>query len=132
VVTPVDTVTHTAGAPVVVAKGGQSIAVTPNGKSVYVPITSLNAVIPIRTATNTALAPIPVADIPYPIIVTPNGRTVYVGNTNSDSEAAIRVSRASQHSGWQWAEPPGVKLKASSASTEGKLADSIIEDILQL
>jgi len=32
VVTPVDTATHTAGLPIVPAKGGQSIAATPNGK----------------------------------------------------------------------------------------------------
>jgi DNA-binding beta-propeller fold protein YncE len=60
VVTPVDTVTRVAGAPIVLGRGGQSIAARPNGKTVYVPIISLNAVIPIRTADNMALAPIPV------------------------------------------------------------------------
>jgi DNA-binding beta-propeller fold protein YncE len=64
------------------AKGGQSIAVTPNGKTVHVPIISLKAVIPIRTATNTALPPIPVGDEPFAVVVTPNGRTVYVGNAS--------------------------------------------------
>ena len=115
VVTPVDTVTHSAGSPIVLAKGGQSIAVTPNGKTVYVPIISLKAVIPIRTATNTALPPIPVGDEPFAMVVTPNGRTVYVGNASSVTP--IRVSTNSpladipvgnqpasphgDHAGWQ-------------------------------
>ena len=55
-VTPVDTVTHTAGSPIVIGGGAQSIAVTPNGKTVYVPNGVLNMVTPIRTATNTARA----------------------------------------------------------------------------
>ena len=81
---------HSAGSPIVLAKGGQSIAVTPNGKTVYVPIISLKAVIPIRTATNTALPPIPVGYEPFAMVVTPNGRTVYVGNASSLTP--IRVS----------------------------------------
>jgi DNA-binding beta-propeller fold protein YncE len=93
VVTPVDTVTDTAGAPIVIAKGGQSIAARPNGKTVYVPIISLKAVIPIRTATNMALAPIPVGSEPFAIVVTPNGRTAYVGNTSVPSSVTpIRLS----------------------------------------
>jgi hyaluronoglucosaminidase len=57
-VTPVDTVTHTAGSPIVIGGGAQSIAVTPNGKTVYVPNGVLNMVTPIRTATNKARPPI--------------------------------------------------------------------------
>ena len=36
VVTPVDTATHTAGSPIVLAKGGQSIAATPNLRRVCI------------------------------------------------------------------------------------------------
>ena len=91
-VTPVDTVTHTAGSPIVIGGGAQSIAVTPNGKTVYVPNGVLNMVTPIRTATNTARPPIPVGGQPFAIVVTPNGRTVNVGNTTSASVTPIRVS----------------------------------------
>jgi DNA-binding beta-propeller fold protein YncE len=55
--TPVDTVTHTAGSSIVIGGGAQSIAVMPNGKIVYVPNGVLNTVTPVRTATNTALPP---------------------------------------------------------------------------
>jgi len=82
-VTPVDTATHTAGPAILIGGGAQSITVTPNGKTVYVPNGVLNTVTPIRTATNTALAPIPVGAEPFALVVTPNGRTVYVGNTNT-------------------------------------------------
>lgn len=43
-VTPVDTITHTAGLPIAVGGGAQSIVVTPNGKTVYVPNGVLNTV----------------------------------------------------------------------------------------
>ena len=46
VVTPVDTRTHTAGSPITIGGGAQSIAVTPNGKTVYVPNGVLNTVTP--------------------------------------------------------------------------------------
>ncbi|HWX43546.1 MAG TPA: YncE family protein, partial [Blastocatellia bacterium] len=58
-VTPVNTVTNTAGSPIAIGGGAQSIAVTPNGKTVYVPKGVLNTVTPIRTATNTVRPPIP-------------------------------------------------------------------------
>jgi DNA-binding beta-propeller fold protein YncE len=59
--TPVDTVTHIAGSPIVIGGGAQSIAVTPNGKTVYVP--THNTVTPVRTATNTVLPPIPMSGV---------------------------------------------------------------------
>ena len=94
-VTPVDTVSHTAGSPIVIGGGAQSIVVTPNGKTIYVPNGVLNRVTPISTATNTAYPPIPVGGEPFAIVVTPNGRTVYVGNTSSASVTPIRVSNNS-------------------------------------
>src|SRR3974377_1530522 len=74
-VTPVNTANHTAGPPILIGGGAQSIIVTPNGKTVYVPNGVLNTVTPIRTATNTALPPIPVGAEPFAMGVTPNGRT---------------------------------------------------------
>jgi DNA-binding beta-propeller fold protein YncE len=51
-VTPVDTLTHKADASTVIAGGAQSIAVTPNGMTVYVPNGVLNMVTPVRTDSN--------------------------------------------------------------------------------
>src|SRR6516164_2649441 len=53
--TPVDTATNIAGLPIVIGGGAQSIAVTPNGKTVYVPNGVHNSVTPVHTSTNTAL-----------------------------------------------------------------------------
>jgi len=91
-VTPVDTFTHTAGTPMVLAKGGQSIVATPNGKTLFIPIISLSAVVPIDLHTHTVLPAIPVGADPFPIVVTPDGRTVLVGNTSSHSVTAIHVA----------------------------------------
>lgn len=63
VVTPVNVRTRVAGPPITFATGGQSIAVTPNGKTVYVP--TADAVIPIDTVTNTALPAIAVGSEPF-------------------------------------------------------------------
>jgi DNA-binding beta-propeller fold protein YncE len=43
-VTPVDTVSDTAGSPIVIGGGAQSIVVTPNGKTIYVHNGVLNRV----------------------------------------------------------------------------------------
>src|SRR5262252_9531564 len=94
--TPVDTRTHTAGPPIVIGGGAQSISVTPNGKTVYVPNGVLNTVTAVLTATNTVLPPIAVGGEPFAIVVTPNGKTVYVGNTTSGS-VTLSASRPTPH-----------------------------------
>ena len=98
-VTPVDTRTHIAGPPIVIGGGAQSILVTPNGKTVYVPNGLLNTVTPIRTATNTARPPIPVGGGPFALVVTPDGRTVYVG---------IRDFMGPTENYWDAAGPDGI------------------------
>lgn len=82
-VTPIRTATSTALAPIRVPAGSFSMAITPDGRTIYVlDLGSSQAqegmVIPIRTATNTALAPIRLADGAGPITITPDGRTAYV------------------------------------------------------
>ncbi len=54
------------------------MAVTPNGRTLYVLATGGDAVTPIRVATNTAGNPIPVPHAPFTLGVTPNGKTLYV------------------------------------------------------
>ena len=56
-VTPIRTATNTAGPPIPIPLG-QTIAITPNGKTAYVANTDDGTVTPIRTATNQALRPI--------------------------------------------------------------------------
>ena len=75
-----ETATDAAGTPIVLAKGGDSIAATPNGKTVYVLIISLKAR-PDPHGRNAALAPIPVGSQPFALVMTSDGRTLYVWNT---------------------------------------------------
>ena len=59
-VTPIRTATNTALAPITVGQDPRALAITPDGKTIYVTNYQSGTVTPIRTATNTALAPIKV------------------------------------------------------------------------
>jgi len=102
--TPVNTRTHAAGAPIVIGGGAQSIAVTPNGKTVYVPNGVLNTVTVPRTATNTLLPPIPVGGEPFAIVATPNLRWQHHLSLG-DPNPCLDQQPTAQHSGWQRAFP---------------------------
>ncbi|MGO9849310.1 MAG: YncE family protein, partial [Methylocella sp.] len=59
------------------------MAVTPNGRTLYVLNSGGDTVTPIRVATNTAGVPIPAPHQPFTLAITPNGKTLYVtGGTN--------------------------------------------------
>jgi len=59
------------------------MAVTPNGRTLYVLNSGGDTVTPIRVATNTAGAPIPAPHQPFTLAITPNGKALYVtGGTN--------------------------------------------------
>jgi DNA-binding beta-propeller fold protein YncE len=80
-VSPIDTVTGTAGSPIKLSQPGfaEKVLISPDGKTAYV--LSAKAVTPISTATNTALPPIslPAAEgNAYNMVLTPNGQTIYV------------------------------------------------------
>src|SRR5580698_3339310 len=78
-VTPVNTATNVAGKPIKVGSDPDPIAVTPNGKTVYVANQQNSGTItPVSTATSTAGKPIPVGSDPVAIAITPNGKTAYV------------------------------------------------------
>ena len=70
-VTPISTVTNTAGKPIKVGTGPIAIAFTPDGKTAYVVCLGADTVIPISTATNTPGTPIKVGIHPYAIAITP-------------------------------------------------------------
>ena len=59
-VTPINTATNTPGKPITVGAQPWQIAITPNGKTVYVASATMHTgmVTPINTATNTAGKPI--------------------------------------------------------------------------
>jgi YVTN family beta-propeller protein len=70
-VTPVTLATHTVGAPVKTGLNTYSLAVTPNGKTVYAVNFSSNSVTPITTATDMAGTPVKVGKQPDAIAITP-------------------------------------------------------------
>ena len=84
-VTPINTVTNTAGPQIRVGNLPVAIGITPNGKTAYVLNQGSDTVTPINTATNTAGAPIPVGFDPVAIAITPNGKTAYVVDLVSDT-----------------------------------------------
>jgi DNA-binding beta-propeller fold protein YncE len=59
--------------------GRQYMAITPNGKTIYVSGDEPNAVIPISTVTHKVGKPIEFGrQVPEEMVITPNGKTVYV------------------------------------------------------
>jgi len=75
----ISTATGKAQAPIAVGKGARALAITPDGKTVYVAIyaqagSPFSTVIPIQTATNTVLPPIRVGALPAAIAITPTAR----------------------------------------------------------
>ena len=90
-VSVLDTVTNTVTATIPVNAGStgtclgntpcNGVAVTPDGRKVYVGNRGLNSVSVINTATNTVIATVPVGAFPFGIAATPDGRQVYVATT---------------------------------------------------
>jgi YVTN family beta-propeller protein len=72
-VIPIRTATNTALPPIKAGRAPDTIAITPDGKTVYVAnyVYQRGTVTPIRTATNTALPPIKVGRLPSAIAITP-------------------------------------------------------------
>jgi YVTN family beta-propeller protein len=66
----------------------RGVAVTPDGKYVYV-TTGSNSAVVIDTASNTIVKTIPVGTTPTGLAVTPDGKHVYVTNQGSNSVSVI-------------------------------------------
>ena len=89
----IDAATNTAGPPITVGSQPFGIAVTPDGKAVYVANFSSGSVTPISTATNTAGTPIVIgATAAIDITITPDGKAAYVTNDTSDSVTPIKIA----------------------------------------
>jgi DNA-binding beta-propeller fold protein YncE len=79
--TPVPTTTDIPGQPIPLGfgPGMQMMAVTPDGKTIYV-TQGTGSVTPVSTVTNKAGKPIPVGQGSAQILITPDGKTAYVLN----------------------------------------------------
>jgi YVTN family beta-propeller protein len=91
-VIPLVTETGTPGTPIPVGLAPEGIAVTPDGKTVYV--TSQNGTVtPIATATNTPGTPISIAGLERGwIAISPDGQTAYVTSEDHDTVTPITVA----------------------------------------
>jgi YVTN family beta-propeller protein len=83
--TPAPTITGIGANPI-------GLAVTPNGKEIYVAAWSSGEVDVFDVATGKLLAPIPVRSGPADVVFTPNGKTAYVANEDDSSVSVIDVA----------------------------------------
>lgn len=77
-ITPISTATNRVRRPIPGRYFPAGIAITPDGKTAYVPCYRSGIVTPISTATNTAEQPIKVGAGPVAVAFTPDGKTAYV------------------------------------------------------
>jgi DNA-binding beta-propeller fold protein YncE len=71
--------TRVRGKKILLPGGRQDMAITPNGKTIYVSGDEPNAVIPVSTVTDKVGKPIEFGrQVPTQILITPNGKTAYV------------------------------------------------------
>ncbi|MGH3257057.1 MAG: YncE family protein, partial [Streptosporangiaceae bacterium] len=84
-VTPISVATNTAGRPITVGREPGTMAITPDGKTLYVSNFGSDTVTPISVATNTAGRPIPAGREPGAMAITPDGKTLYVADVGSDT-----------------------------------------------
>jgi YVTN family beta-propeller protein len=91
-VSVIDTATESVSATVNVGNTPVGIAITPNGKTVYVDNENDDTVTPITTLTNTAGTPIAVGNTPVGIAINNAGTTAYVTNQFSNNITPITVS----------------------------------------
>jgi hyaluronoglucosaminidase len=75
---PISTATLAVGPGIPAGYLDSAIAITPNGKTVYVADRDSGTIIPIKTATNVAGFPISAGTSPVSVTVSPDGKTVYV------------------------------------------------------
>jgi hyaluronoglucosaminidase len=93
-VTPIQVATGTAGRPIRI-DGGPSLrgglAITPNGRTIYVANYKNGTVTPINTKNDTTREPIRVGAEPYAIAITPNGNRAFVSSYGSGTVTPINT-----------------------------------------
>ena len=70
----------------------RGLAVSPDGKSLYVTGTESNQLYVISTATDRVTRVIKVGEMPWQVVASPDGKTVYVANPDSNSISVISVA----------------------------------------
>jgi YVTN family beta-propeller protein len=89
-VSVIDTGTNSVvGAPIPVGSLPEGVAVSPDGRFVYVTNTSSNTVSVINAVTNAVVASSTVGSHPLGVAVTPDGKFAYVANENSNTVSVI-------------------------------------------
>jgi YVTN family beta-propeller protein len=85
---PIDITTDALGQPILVGGAPTHLAVTPNGKTIFVVDSGTDEVISIDTATG-KLGYVQVGQDPEGVAISPDGRTAYVANDFSDTVTPI-------------------------------------------
>jgi DNA-binding beta-propeller fold protein YncE len=102
-VTPISTATNTAGPPIHVGiPVAEVIAITPDGKTVYVTHYEgrpTETIVPISTATNTAGPPIHIGSSADALAITPDGKTLYAATGTTTRNTVTPVSTATNRAG---------------------------------
>ncbi len=91
-VTPMSTAADKPGKPITVAADAGVIAITPDGKTIYVASDNSDTVTPITTATGRVGRPIKVGSFPDGLAIAPDGTTLYVANIGSNTVTAINTA----------------------------------------
>src|SRR6266566_2143105 len=89
-VTPIDVATGKPGGLIPAASSGAALAVTPDGRTVYVAARA-GTVTPVDVATGQPGRPISVPE-PSALAVTPDGRTLYVADNNDQNVLPIDIA----------------------------------------
>ena len=102
-VTPISTATNTPGPPIHVGLPvAEVIAITPDGKTVYVTHYEgrpTETIVPISTATNTAGPPIHIGSSADALAITPDGKTLYAATGTTTRNTITPVSTATNRAG---------------------------------
>jgi YVTN family beta-propeller protein len=115
-VTPINTATNTAGAPIAVTEP-IAIAIAPDGRTAYV-ASRAGRVTPINTATNTAGAPISTGvSNQWGIAIAPNGQAAYLGDYAANTLIPINLATNSTGAASKvGAGPVGVAITPDGAT----------------
>ncbi len=88
--------------------GRQFMAITPNGKTIYVSGDEPNAVIPVSTVTDKVGKPIEFGrQVPTQILITPNGKTAYVTGLSGDEIYPISTATNTMEKSIRAGQGPG-------------------------
>ena len=96
--TPINTATGTPGTPIRLSHGASDIAITPDGKTIYVEAGDGHRgyVTPVSTATGIPGHPIPVSAGAGTMTITPDGRTLYAAGADTITPISTATNTAAR------------------------------------